>query len=261
MNESRTLVHWEKVSVLGVKIDALSLNQFLSEIQSYVLHQNGVIISYVNMHAINIAYSLPWFRRFLNESELTFCDGVGLKIAAMLTGQYIHQRFTPPDFMDRICESAITFGWKIYFLGAKPGVAQRAADKLIERFPGLQVQAQHGYFDKIAGSLENSLIVEQINEFQPQILVLGLGMPLQEKWISENLHSIDVKIALSAGALFDYLSGELPRAPRWMTDNGLEWLGRLWVEPGRLWKRYLFGSPLFFWRLFIHHFLGVRLPQ
>ena len=113
----------------------------------------------------------------------------------------------------------------------------------------------------MADSLENKLIIEQINEFHPQILVLGLGMPLQEKWILENINSLDVKIAFPAGALFDYLSGELPRAPRWMTDNGLEWLGRLLVEPSRLWKRYILGNPLFFLRLFIHHFLGFPLPN
>ena len=261
MDESCTCTHWEKVSVLGVKIDALSLSQLLSEIQSSILHKNGVVISYVNMHAVNIAYSLPWFRGFLNQSELTFCDGVGLKFAARLTGQHIRHRFTPPDFMEHICEGAVQFGWKLYFLGAKPGVAQRAADKLMDRFPGLRIRTHHGYFDKIANSLENKSLVEQINEFQPQILVLGFGMPLQEKWILENMGSLDVKIAFPAGALFDYLSGELARAPRWMTDNGLEWLGRLWVEPSRLWKRYILGSPLFFLRLFIHHFLGFPSPK
>lgn len=260
MDESRVWANWEKVSVLGVKIDALSLSQLLSEIQSFILHKNGVVISYVNMHAVNIAYSLPWFRRFLNQSELTFCDGVGLKLAARLTGQHIRHRFTPPDFMEHICEGAVKFGWKMYFLGAKPGVAQRAADRLIDKFPGLQIKTQHGYFDKIADSFENRRIIEQINEFHPQILVLGLGMPLQEKWILENINSLDVKVAFPAGALFDYLSGELSRAPRWMTDNGLEWLGRLLVEPSRLWKRYVLGNPVFFWRLFIHHFLGFPLP-
>ena len=119
------VLNWEKVSVLGVKIDALSLDQLLSEIQSCILNKNGVVISYVNIHAVNIAYSLPWFRKFLNQSDLTFCDGVGLKLAARLTGQHIQHRFTPPDFMDHICEDAVKFGWKIYFLGAKPGVAQQ----------------------------------------------------------------------------------------------------------------------------------------
>lgn len=252
---------WETISILGVKIDALSLNQLLSEIQIYVLHKHKVIVSYVNVYAINLAYSTPWFRQFLNDSNLTFCDGVGIKVAARLTGQDLRHRFTPPDFLDKICAMAGQYDWRIYFLGARPGVAQLAADKLMARFPGLQIKTHHGYFDKMPSSPENTAIVKQINEFQPHILVLGFGMPLQEKWILDNINLLDVRIALPAGALFDYAAGQLPRAPRWMTDNGLEWLGRLIVEPRRLWRRYLVGNPLFFWRIFVHHFLGYQLPK
>jgi N-acetylglucosaminyldiphosphoundecaprenol N-acetyl-beta-D-mannosaminyltransferase len=108
---------------------------------------------------------------------------------------------------------------------------------------------------------ENNLVIERINQFDTQILVLGFGMPMQERWILENLAVLQVKIAFPAGALFDYVSGELPRAPRWMTDNGFEWLGRLLIEPRRLWKRYILGNPLFFYRLFLHHVVGIALPK
>ena len=253
--------NWEKLSLLGVKIDALALDQLFSEIQSYVLHKHGAIISYVNVHAMNLAFSTPWFRTFLNQSDLTFCDGVGIKIAARLTRQHLRYRFTPPDFMDQICANAANLSWKIFFLGAKPGVARRAADILTHRFPGLQIQTHHGYFNKSAHSWENQSVIEQINQFHPHILVVGFGMPIQERWILENIRSLHVKVAFTAGALFDYLSGNLPRAPRWMTDYGFEWLVRLLIEPGRLGKRYVIGNPLFFWRLFYHHFLGVPLPH
>lgn len=261
MNATHIDPDWGKVRLLGVKIDALSLEQLLSEIQRCMQYEKPMIISYVNLHALNIAYSMPWFREFINQSDLTFCDGVGIKLAAQITGQRLCHRFTPPDFMDQICALAARSGLKIFFLGAKPGVAQRAADKLIERFPGLQIMTHHGYFDKITDSQENKLVIEQINQFHPQIVVLGFGMPLQEKWIMENIDSLDIKVAFPAGALFDYLSSAVPRAPRWMTDNGFEWLGRLLIEPRRLWKRYLLGNPLFFWRLFLHHFLGAPLPE
>jgi len=261
MNEARVDLDWKKIHLLGVKIDALSLDQLLSEIQLCMQRKNKMIVSYVNLHALNIAFSIPWFREFLDRSDLTFCDGVGIKLAARITGQCLCDRFTPPDFIDRICENAIKSGLKIFFLGAKPGVAQRAANKLIERFSGLQIQTHHGYFDKVANSQENKLVVEQINQFHPQILILGFGMPLQEKWILENMDSLDIKVVFPAGALFDYLSKDVPRAPRWMTDNGFEWLGRLLIEPRRLWKRYILGNPLFFWRLFSHHFLHIPLPE
>lgn len=261
MDNSRVLSEREIVRLLGVKIDSLSLAELISEIQSCILTKKKKSLSYVNIHALNIAYSTPWFREFLNRSYLTFCDGFGVRLAARLTGQNLPHRFTPPDFIETICEKVAQSGWSIFFLGARPGVAHRAADKLRYKFPHLQIETHHGYFDKNAGSLENRQAVEMINAYHPDILVLGFGMPLQEQWIMENIESLDITIAFPAGALFDYLSGELPRAPRWVTDSGFEWLGRLLIEPRRLWRRYVIGNPLFFWRLFIHHFLSIPLSR
>ncbi len=135
-------------------------------------------------------------------------------------------------------------------MGAKPGVTAKAATKLKERHPNLQiVGTHHGYFDKIPDSAENEAIIAQINAVKPNILILGFGMPLQEKWLLENWDKIDANIALTGGAVFDYISGELQRGPKWMTDNGFEWLARLLIEPKRLWRRYLLGNPLFLYRV------------
>lgn len=251
----------ERISLLGVKIDPISLELLLSNIHQWIESNHRSIISYVNVHAMNIAFVTPWFREFLNQSDITFCDGVGIKLAAKWTGQKLQYRYTPPDFMEKICEMANHYGWKLFFLGAKPGTAEHAAKKMRKKFPSLQIEYEHGYFDKMTDSQENQLILKKINQYQPHILIVGFGMPLQEKWILENVNSLDVKIAFPAGALFDYLSGELPRAPRWITDYGLEWFGRLVVEPRRLWKRYIIGNPLFFWRIFIHHYLRHPLPR
>jgi N-acetylglucosaminyldiphosphoundecaprenol N-acetyl-beta-D-mannosaminyltransferase len=129
-------------------------------------------------------------------------------------------------------------------------VADKAAANLKARFPDLRiVSTHHDYFDKTPGSAENEAVIEQINAVKPNILIVGFGMPLQERWLMENWDHIDANVALTGGAVFDYVSGELQRAPRWMTDNGLEWLGRLLIEPRRLWKRYLIGNPLFIWRV------------
>ena len=87
------------------------------------------------------------------------------------------------------------------------------------------------------------------NAVKPNILIVGFGTPLKERWLMENWDRIEVNVALTGGAVFDYVSGELRRAPRWMTDHGLEWLARLIIEPCRLWKRYLIGNPLFLWRV------------
>jgi N-acetylglucosaminyldiphosphoundecaprenol N-acetyl-beta-D-mannosaminyltransferase len=88
-----------------------------------------------------------------------------------------------------------------------------------------------------------------------------MGMPIQELWLEENWDRVNANIALTGGAVFDYISGDLKRAPHWMTDHGLEWLGRLIIEPRRLWKRYMIGNPLFLWRVFRHHILRLPLPN
>ena len=251
----------KKIRLLGTDIDVLSLDQLLFAIRDCIENDRLVVMSYVNIHTLNIAYETPWFRDFLNRSYLTFCDGFGVKLAARLTGQDLPQRFTPPDFVESICDAARRQNWRVFFLGAKPGVAQRAADRLAARLPGLQIRTHHGYFDKSVDGTENRRAREQINQFQPQILVVGFGMPVQEKWILENILSLDINIALPAGAMFDYLSGEVRRGPRWLTDHGFEWLSRLAIEPRRLWKRYLIGNPLFVWRMFLHHVLRYPLPE
>lgn len=250
----------EQVVLLGVKINAISLAELLTIIKTCALKNECVVISNVNIHAVNIAYSLAWFREFLNQSRLNFCDGFGIKLAAKITGQELNYRFTPPDFIDNVCQMAAQSGWRLFFLGAKPGVALRAAEKMKKRYLNLEIKTHHGYFIKDVQDQENSMVIEEINQFHPEILIVGFGMPLQEKWILENIHLLRVNVVLPAGALFDYLSDELPRAPRWMTDHGFEWLGRLVIEPRRLWKRYLIGNPLFFWRVFVHHILGFPFP-
>ena len=107
----------------------------------------------------------------------------------------------------------------------------------------------HGYFDKTRNSDENKKVLEKINAVKPNILILGFGMPLQERWLMENWEQIDANIALTGGAVFDYVSGKLERGPQWMTNNSFEWFARLIIEPRRLWKRYILGNPLFLYRI------------
>ena len=125
-------------------------------------------------------------------------------------------------------------------------------------FPKLLISGtQHGYFNKNPGDIENSNVVEIINRAQPDILLVGFGMPLQEKWLSENRESLNVKIAITCGALFEYLSGDLKRGPRWMTEHYLEWLARMIISPRRYYKRYLRDNPIFLFRIIKQKFLGI----
>jgi N-acetylglucosaminyldiphosphoundecaprenol N-acetyl-beta-D-mannosaminyltransferase len=111
------------------------------------------------------------------------------------------------------------------------------------------VGVRHGYFDHSAGSAENEAVLEEINAAAPDILLVGLGMPLQERWLTQNRQGLNVGVALSGGAVFDYVSQRVRRGPPILTESGFEWLARLLNEPRRLWKRYLLGNPLFLLRV------------
>jgi N-acetylglucosaminyldiphosphoundecaprenol N-acetyl-beta-D-mannosaminyltransferase len=203
-------------------------------------------ISYANIHALNLAVEIPWFKKYLQNSLLTYCDGEGVKLGARLLGHRIPERIVFSDWIDDVCQVAASQRLGIYLLGGKEGVAETAASKLSDRIPGLIVSGtHHGFFH----SEDEERIVKQINDSKAQILIVGMGMPLQESWILSHHQLLTPNIILNAGSCFDYVAGAKRRCPGWMGKFGLEWVYRLFQEPRRLWKRYLIGNPLFILRV------------
>jgi len=240
-----------RVSVLGVRVSVLRVSQLLSLIEETILNRQRARLINVNIYGMNMAYGLPWFRTFLNQSEFVLCDGFGVKWGARLLGHQLPERFTPPDWLPPLAELACRQNFTFFLLGNRPGIAERATTHLQQSFPKLQVVGtHHGYFDKTLGHPSNEAVVQTIQVARPNILFVGFGMPQQERWVLENWDRLPVNIVVTVGALFDYIADETPRGPRWMTDHGLEWLSRLLIEPRRLWKRYVLGNPLFLWRIF-----------
>jgi N-acetylglucosaminyldiphosphoundecaprenol N-acetyl-beta-D-mannosaminyltransferase len=238
----------ESVSFLGVRICTLPVASLVIFLSQKILTGGKVRAVYVNVHAMNLAQEFAWFRIFLNSSEVVYCDGFGVKWGASLLGLRIPSRYTPPDWIRLLVAECAREHYSLYLLGAHPGVTEKVGVILKQQFPDLKIAGiQHGYFDKSPGSIENQAVLQAINATNPDVLLVGLGMPLQERWLMENWDCLEAKVVLPVGALFDYLAGEFPRAPHWMTDHGLEWLGRLFMEPHRLWRRYLLGIPRFVW--------------
>lgn len=252
----------ESVLLLGVKIHTLTLPSLLDNVEQNIVLDHHSVIGYANVFALNLAYKNPWFRAFLNSCAVVFCDGFGVKLGSSILGAGRLHRYTPPDWLPALLAMCSQKGYSVYILGAQPGVAQKAAERLLANHPGLQiVGTNHGYFDKTKDCAENQVVVQNINAAHPNILLIGFGMPLQEHWLLENWESISANVALPVGAAIDYLAGAMPRAPRWMTDHGLEWLGRLVIEPRRLWKRYLIGNPVFFWRIMLQKLGWLKFPN
>jgi N-acetylglucosaminyldiphosphoundecaprenol N-acetyl-beta-D-mannosaminyltransferase len=220
----------ERVNVLGVWVDPVDVAELHSKILGAVRKGRHELVLHVNAHGLNLCYRDPTLRFFFNTASLVFCDGAGVMLAARILGKRLPERIT--------------------FLGARPGVAERAVARLLVRHPNLKiVGVHHGYFDRATGAPENEAVLRKLNAAKPDMLLLGFGMPLQELWLMQNWDRIDARIALTGGAAFDYISGELRRGPRFLTDNGFEWLARLLIEPRRLWRRYVVGNPLFLLRV------------
>ncbi|MEI7643295.1 MAG: WecB/TagA/CpsF family glycosyltransferase [Chloroflexales bacterium] len=230
-------------NICGVQVHPVRLAELLGWIAQAMRGQQRALVAYANIYAINLAQHDAPFREALNSANVVFCDGQGLRMGAALLGYPIPERFTPPDWIDALAASCAARGDRVFLLGGRPGVAEEAARRLSDRHPGLQLAAHHGYF--LASPTNEEAVFAAIRTFQPALLLVGMGMPLQERWVVARRDQIAAPVVMTVGALFDYLAGEVARGPRWLTDNGFEWLCRLWHEPRRLWRRYLLGNPTF----------------
>ena len=246
--------------VIGTQISLCNKEFILQRINWSCDGDHRLTILSGNVHSFNLAYENPWLRDFFNRADIVRLDGAGVRLGAKLLGIDTPPRMTWADFAWDLAQSCAQNQYKLFFLGANPGIAEQAAQKLQSQYPDLQFAGiHHGYFDKEKGSAENTAVINLINQSQPHILIIGFGMPLQEKWLSQNIDDVRVPVIMTGGAVFDYISGELQRAPKWMTDYGLEWFGRLLIEPHRLWHRYLIGNPKFLWRVLLQRLNLLRL--
>ena len=155
---------------------------------------------------------------------------------------------TGADWIWDLCELA-EGKWRIYWIGGEPTVANTAANQLTAHFPNLEIATNHGFHPKTG--VANQLIISAINEFKPDIVLVGMGSPTQEEWVHHNRDKIDAPVVWTVGATADYLAGVQSRqGPRWLLDNH-EWVARLWSDPRRLWRRYLLGNPAFIARVLL----------
>lgn len=246
-----------RVDVIGVPVDPVTVDQLHERILAFIRTGKRATVLHANVHAINLAWKHAWFAQILREADLVFCDGAGVRLGARLLGQQLPARITYADWMWRLAGWCASQRLSLYLVGGEQGVAAIASDRLRTRHPGVTIAGtHHGYFDKAHGGPATRAVLEAINAVRPDIVVVGFGMPLQEQWVHDNRARIDAPVVLTAGAAFDYVSGRLHRAPAWMTEHGLEWLGRLIIEPRRLMARYVIGNPLFLARV-----LRARLRQ
>jgi N-acetylglucosaminyldiphosphoundecaprenol N-acetyl-beta-D-mannosaminyltransferase len=229
----------QQITALGVSFNAINIADLNTHIQNAIDSSKKIVVANHNLNSINLYHRTTDLKKLYSEADLVHIDGMLLVMWSKALGYDVSrsQRVTYVDWLEPLMVECVRQNWKIFFLGSKPGVAERAAHILTERHPGLQLQTHTGYFD-VHGA-ENAAVVEQINAFAPHILMVGMGMPRQERWILENKHALNANVFLPSGACMDYVAGEVATPPRWMGRVGLEWLYRLGQEPKRLASRYL----------------------
>jgi len=228
------------VVIFGIPIAAVSLDQISLIIISLIKSRKKSDFFYVNAHCLNIANKDKEYKRILQKATLVYSGGFGPVLASRILGRPLYERTPTPDFIENIFLIAQKKNWSIYLLGGEHGIAGKAAANLKKRFPYLVIAGyHHGFFRK------NSKIIEKINRAKPDIVLVGMGTPRQERWIADNMDTVKSRVFWAVGALFDILSDKRKRAPKWMQELGLEWAFRLLQEPRRLWRRYVFGNIRF----------------
>jgi N-acetylglucosaminyldiphosphoundecaprenol N-acetyl-beta-D-mannosaminyltransferase len=199
---------------------------------------------FVNADCVNLARRDPAYRACLRRCDVVLPDGIGVRLAARLSGQGMGENLVGTDLLPELCQLSAAEGVRLYLLGAGPGVAAEAARRLRISHPGVQIVGQHhGFFRR--GGAEEDAVLAGIERAAPDVLLVGFGAPLQERWIERVRGRLSTPVLLGVGGLFDYYAGRVPRAPLWLRELGLEWAFRLWQEPRRLWRRYVLGNPSF----------------
>lgn len=222
-----------KETYLGVDVCCVDESSILDEIDNIIKKRLPSFIVAINPEKIMKAQKDSNLLKLLNSATIQIPDGIGVIIASKLKGGKIRKRVTGIDLMQSICKRSAKDGYKIFLLGAKPGVAEQAGKILENKYKGLKIVGiRDGYFK------DNESVIKDINNAAPDILFVAMGSPKQEYWIKNNIDKLSVPLCMGIGGSLDVICGNIKRAPKWMCSLGLEWLYRLIKEPWRF-KRML----------------------
>ncbi|WP_319757769.1 WecB/TagA/CpsF family glycosyltransferase [uncultured Sphaerochaeta sp.] len=232
------------LELLGLSITNITKEEALDRIDA--TNEGLHTMHFVNAHCINVAAKDAAYHAILAKADALFADGSGIRLAGSTLGCPIVDNVNGTDLFPLLCSRFAKTGKRIFLLGSAPGVAEKAA-RWAEEYTGSSIIAgtYHGYFK----SAEESSVIEAINASGADLLLVALGVPRQEKWIESVRSLLQVPLCMGVGALFDFYSGTVSRAPLWMRKIGLEWVWRLLLEPGRMWRRYIVGNVVFIVRL------------
>jgi exopolysaccharide biosynthesis WecB/TagA/CpsF family protein len=234
------------VEILGTPVAQLDRAGALTRIEGLLDRDHPALIAFANAHTLNVAYSDPRLSSVLRHASLVLNDGIGVKLAGRMLHAEFEENLNGTDLLPGLLALAQRRGWRVYLLGGRPGVPERAAEALRRRQPGLVIcGTQHGYFDEA----DTQKIIASIREARTDLLLVAMGNPLQELWLARHLENTGAGLGVGTGGFLDFQAGTVRRAPAWMNHLGVEWVFRLAQEPRRLAGRYLIGNPVFLGRV------------
>jgi N-acetylglucosaminyldiphosphoundecaprenol N-acetyl-beta-D-mannosaminyltransferase len=246
-------------SVLGVRIDAVQIPNVIAQIEEWILRKNRCqYIAVTGMHGVTEAQRDEKFKDILNTADLVVPDGYPLVWLGRRKGcPQLRRRVYGPELMSTFCERTAEEGYRHFFYGGAPGVAQDLSKRLVKHYPNLRVAGTYSPPFRELTEEEDRKVIREIEDSNPDIVWIGLSTPKQERWMYDHIDKVKVPVLIGVGAAFDFHTGRVRQAPEWMREHGLEWFFRLCSEPRRLWRRYLFYGSEFVWLLILEA-LGLR---
>jgi N-acetylglucosaminyldiphosphoundecaprenol N-acetyl-beta-D-mannosaminyltransferase len=240
-----------RFNVLGTGVSALSLDAACALVLAARDRQRLGYVCCATAYNVNLARRDDVLRTAYNGSYLTTPDGMPLVWLGRWHGHRGVTRVYGPDLMTAVCDAGRATGLKHYFYGGGAGVAAELRDQLSSRFPGLQVVGTFTPPFRELTTEERGVLRADVAATRPDVIWVGISSPRQEQFMADNAPLLDTGLLIGVGAAFDFLSGRVRQAPRWMQRSGLEWLFRLGTDPRRLWQRYLVHSPMFVLRTIV----------
>ena len=234
-----------RIDILGVPVSVVDMNTAIRVIDDWIASRDRHYVCVRDVHGVMLCQNDSNLQRVHSEAGLVAPDGMPLVWVGRLRGYHHIRRVCGADLMSALCKQSLRKGYRHFFYGGAPRVAERLASKLCRAFPGLKIVGWYSPPFRSLSDEEDEQVVQMINKSGAQIVWVGLSTPKQEAWMAAHVGQLEACVLIGVGAAFDFHAGTKKRAPAWMQRAGLEWLHRLLSEPRRLWRRYLIVAPRF----------------
>ena len=245
------------VNIIGTMVSNISMHDLQLHFNHCIEQKIKTRVCITPVNCLTAAHQSAELKAIYNSADFVLCDGVPVLWASRLLGNGIIERITGLDLLPQYLAVCAEKKYRIYFLGAKEGVAQTLANQLAIKYAGIQIVGLYSPpFAAHFSAEENTKMLQLINAAKPDIVFVSFTAPKQDYWIANHLHLLDTSIAIGVGGAFEVVAGLIPRAPIFFQRNGLEWLYRFFQEPRRLFRRYFIEAPVFIPLLFQQLFRG-----